>query len=70
MGIMGGIMGIMGGIMGTTYNEIIFFLAYCCFSYGTCTLFFFCIYIYIVSCHNYMYYFLEHVTFDHLSHLT
>ena len=46
MGIMGGIMGIMGGIMGTTYNEIIFFLAYCCFSYGTGTLFFFCIYIY------------------------
>ena len=27
------------------------------------------LYIHIVSCHNYMYYFLEHVTFDFCSHI-
>ena len=32
----------------------LFYFIYCCFSYGTCT----CI-LYIVSCHNYMYYVCE-----------
>ena len=34
-------------------RDTVFFI-YCCFSYGTCT----CI-LYIVSCHNYMYYVCE-----------
>ena len=38
-------------------SNIMFFI-YCCFSYGTCTLYFLCI-LYIVSCPNYLYYISE-----------
>ena len=44
------------------FNSFFFALCiiYCCFSYGTCTSYFVCVYIYMHCSYVYMYYFHEH----------